>query len=184
MFVPQEGHLPSAPLKQLLAYPLLYPDQSGPISLETLQSLLTSVSLESLFKIPDLERLTDWSFLSPGQRQKLIMARVLYHAPKLAVLDEITRYPFPPLFLLLVLLTLVSSLFLSPSQLLTPSSQVDEETEARFYECCRAKNIQYLSIGHRQSLLKQHEAVLVLKDKRFLPSSSSPSALSLPDTLI
>jgi len=49
------------------------------------------IPLKALKKLGDLSEVIDWNFLSPGQRQKMIMARLLHHSPRLAIVDEISR---------------------------------------------------------------------------------------------
>jgi len=46
------------------------------------------VGLSSLTRLQDLFQRTNWNFLSPGQRQCLLMTRILYHNPTVVVLDE------------------------------------------------------------------------------------------------
>jgi len=54
------------------------------------EELLNEVGLKSLLCRDDLYQITNWDFLSPGQKQCLVMTRVLYHQPSLVVLDEAT----------------------------------------------------------------------------------------------
>ncbi|ETO00714.1 ATP-binding protein of ABC transporter, partial [Reticulomyxa filosa] len=72
------------------------------------------------------QKLCDWSkVLSVGEQQRLAIARILWHKPKLAFLDECT-------------------------------SALDELNENIIYEQLSKSNITFVSIGHRQSLLKYH----------------------------
>lgn len=72
-----------------------------------------------------------WHALSVGEQQRLSMARLLWHRPAVAAVDEC-------------------------------SSAVDERMEAKFYRRCAADNIAIVSIGHRRSLRRHHEALLRL----------------------
>lgn len=111
MFVPQDAYIPRASLLQAITYPLVYPTQSGVVSIHDLKSHLVAVGLGNLLKFQAPNALLDPSSLSPGERQKILMARVLFHRPKIVFLDEISRC-FVVLFVLgCAHLILVRSMF-------------------------------------------------------------------------
>lgn len=62
------------------------------ISNKSLRKLLAEVDLEYLVEREGgLEAVVDWgSHLSLGEQQRLGMARLFYHMPKFAILDECT----------------------------------------------------------------------------------------------
>lgn len=74
---------------------LLYPLQANAdtrIPIDELRALLRSVDLESLLdRAGGGERVTNWGeVLSLGEQQRLGMARLFYHKPRFAILDECT----------------------------------------------------------------------------------------------
>lgn len=114
MFVPQDAYIPHSSLLQAITYPLTYPADSGEISLQNLRSLLSSVDFGNLLKFQSPTSLLDPSSLSPGERQKILMARVLFHRPRIVFLDEISRFTIKRLFA-------TSLIFLAPSMCLRRS---------------------------------------------------------------
>ena len=66
--------------------------QSDIISAKELRRLLSEVDLEYLVEREGgLDAVVDWgSQLSLGEQQRLGMARLFYHKPKFAILDECT----------------------------------------------------------------------------------------------
>ena len=66
--------------------------QSDVISAKELRRLLSEVDLEYLVEREGgLDAVVDWgSQLSLGEQQRLGMARLFYHRPKFAILDECT----------------------------------------------------------------------------------------------
>ena len=56
-----------------------------------LEKIMISVKLEKVIKREQWDSLKDWqSVLSGGEKQKAAMARLFYHKPKYAILDECT----------------------------------------------------------------------------------------------
>lgn len=88
MFLPQRVYLPKSTLRDLL----IYPDIKSTMSDAELLKLLESVNLHYLYdREGGFESTNDWyDILSGGERQRISVARMFYHRPKFAVLDEAT----------------------------------------------------------------------------------------------
>lgn len=86
-FVPQVPYLGRGALRDLL----LYPD-TRPALDDELTELLSVVQLRHLLDFPDgLSHTAPWTeMLSPGEQQRLSIARMLLRRPSYAVLDEST----------------------------------------------------------------------------------------------
>jgi len=95
LFRPLEGHqtmflsqLPYVPLGDLRTV-VSYPAQSGEISDEDLQEMLSKMSLSHL--TGRLNEVQDWAkVLSPGEQQRIAFARVVLNKPKAVFVDEAT----------------------------------------------------------------------------------------------
>lgn len=90
-YVPQRPYVTVGTLQDQLLYPL-QPDTDHRIPEPELRQLLRSVDLEGLLDRPGGgEEVTNWSeMLSLGEQQRLGMARLFYHKPRFAILDECT----------------------------------------------------------------------------------------------
>eukprot|EP01126_Amoeba_proteus_P064599 TRINITY_DN9066_c0_g1_i2.p1 TRINITY_DN9066_c0_g1~~TRINITY_DN9066_c0_g1_i2.p1 ORF type:complete len:951 (+),score=163.93 TRINITY_DN9066_c0_g1_i2:67-2919(+) len=86
MYMPQEPYFVIGNLKEQICYPETRTDLSD----RTLQKYLDMVGLSHLTERPP-ENLVDWKReLSKGEQQRLVMARLFYHRPMFALLDEST----------------------------------------------------------------------------------------------
>lgn len=90
-YLPQKPYNVVGSLRDQLTYPITNADK--------LKSHLTDTELRALLRLVDLEYLVDmqadaqlnWeNTLSLGETQRLAMARLFYHCPKFAILDECT----------------------------------------------------------------------------------------------
>lgn len=88
LYLPQKVYLPKSKLRELIIYPHLKPLKSD---LELLK-ILENVKLEYLYnREGGFEAMNDWyDILSGGERQRISVARLFYHVPQFAVLDEAT----------------------------------------------------------------------------------------------
>ena len=91
MFVPQKPYLTIATLPEQV----YYPDETTTWSLSQIEQLLETVGLQYLLqqfsRNGGLDEVRAWSeVLSVGEQQRLGLARVLYHKPSVAVMDEST----------------------------------------------------------------------------------------------
>ena len=85
MMLPQRPYFPVGPLQDAVAYPA----PAGAFSAECVNDALTTVGLPQLTERLDEE--AHWNrMLSPGEQQRLGIARALLHAPQYLFLDEAT----------------------------------------------------------------------------------------------
>ncbi|KAH9249815.1 hypothetical protein BASA81_012410 [Batrachochytrium salamandrivorans] len=89
-YLPQRPYSVLGTLRDQLSYPAPQ-EESAKISDELLKELLDEVDLGYLLDRPQKEDDTNWEdILSLGEKQRLAAARLFYHSPKFAVLDECT----------------------------------------------------------------------------------------------
>ncbi|GAQ88416.1 ABC transporter D family member 4 [Klebsormidium nitens] len=92
LFLPQTPLLARGGLAAQLSYPREVPSFTEDVE-SRMREALTIVELDSLLHRVDgnWTRDEDWpAILSPGEQQRLSLARVLFHRPRLAILDEAT----------------------------------------------------------------------------------------------
>jgi ABC-type uncharacterized transport system fused permease/ATPase subunit len=88
VFAPQRPYIPLSSL----AAQLTYPDEDVVLRHAQIKALLQQVGLDHLLvHRQPLDEVRDWSqVLSPGEQQRIGIARILYHRPAVAVMDEAT----------------------------------------------------------------------------------------------
>ncbi|MCY1431833.1 Vitamin B12 transport ATP-binding protein BacA [compost metagenome] len=132
LFLPQKPYLPIGTLEAALCYP----DEPGRHGRERLQEVLRLCRLEQL--IPRLDEARHWQrLLSPGEQQRLAVARALLYAPDWLFLDEAT------------------------------SALDEADEAALYQVLLeQLPGVTLLSIGHRSSLKRFHQRQLRLEDRR------------------
>ncbi|XP_051117448.1 ABC transporter D family member 1-like [Andrographis paniculata] len=90
-YVPQRPYTAVGTLRDQLIYPLTADQEVEPLVQSQMVELLKNVDLEYLVERYPPEKEVNWgNELSLGEQQRLGMARLFYHKPKFAILDECT----------------------------------------------------------------------------------------------
>ncbi|CAA2998788.1 ABC transporter D family member 1 [Olea europaea subsp. europaea] len=90
-YVPQRPYTAVGTLRDQLIYPLTADQEVEPLTKSEMVELLKNVDLEYLLERYPPEKEVNWGDeLSLGEQQRLGMARLFYHKPKFAILDECT----------------------------------------------------------------------------------------------
>ncbi|QCD84702.1 ATP-binding cassette [Vigna unguiculata] len=90
-YVPQRPYTAVGTLRDQLIYPLTADQEVEPLTNGGMVELLKNVDLEYLLDRYPPEKEVNWGDeLSLGEQQRLGMARLFYHKPKFAILDECT----------------------------------------------------------------------------------------------
>ncbi|KAK6258893.1 hypothetical protein SCA6_013367 [Theobroma cacao] len=90
-YVPQRPYTAVGTLRDQLIYPLTADQEVEPLTHSGMVELLKNVDLEYLLDRYPPEKEVNWGDeLSLGEQQRLGMARLFYHKPKFAILDECT----------------------------------------------------------------------------------------------
>ncbi|XP_010531380.1 PREDICTED: ABC transporter D family member 1 [Tarenaya hassleriana] len=90
-YVPQRPYMAVGTLRDQLIYPLTQDQEIEPLTEAGMIELLKNVDLEYLLgRYPADEEVNWGDELSLGEQQRLGMARLFYHKPKFAILDECT----------------------------------------------------------------------------------------------
>uniref|UniRef100_A0A5B6Z6Q8 Putative Peroxisomal membrane ABC transporter family, PMP family isoform 1 n=1 Tax=Davidia involucrata TaxID=16924 RepID=A0A5B6Z6Q8_DAVIN len=90
-YVPQRPYTAVGTLRDQLIYPLTADQEVEPLTHSGMVELLKNVDLEYLLDRYPPEKEINWGDeLSLGEQQRLGMARLFYHKPKFAILDECT----------------------------------------------------------------------------------------------
>lgn len=90
-YVPQRPYTAVGTLRDQLIYPLTADQEVEPLTHSEMVELLKNVDLEYLLNRYPPEKEINWGEeLSLGEQQRLGMARLFYHKPRFAILDECT----------------------------------------------------------------------------------------------
>ncbi|KVI04747.1 AAA+ ATPase domain-containing protein, partial [Cynara cardunculus var. scolymus] len=90
-YVPQRPYTAVGTLRDQLIYPLTADQEVEPLTHSKMVELLKNVDLEYLLNRYPPEKEINWGEeLSLGEQQRLGMARLFYHKPRFAILDECT----------------------------------------------------------------------------------------------
>ncbi|KAF7037259.1 hypothetical protein CFC21_047679 [Triticum aestivum] len=90
-YVPQRPYTAVGTLREQLIYPLTEDQEIESLTYDGMVDLLKNVDLEYLLERYPLDKEVNWGDeLSLGEQQRLGMARLFYHKPKFAILDECT----------------------------------------------------------------------------------------------
>ncbi|KAG0570004.1 hypothetical protein KC19_6G131700 [Ceratodon purpureus] len=90
-YVPQRPYTSVGTLRDQLIYPLTSAEETQPLTAAGMRELLRNVDLEYLLdRYPQDQEVIWGDELSLGEQQRLGMARLFYHRPLFAILDECT----------------------------------------------------------------------------------------------
>lgn len=129
LFLPQKTYLPIASLRDAVRYP----DPANPADDAAVREALRAVRLGQLED--KLDEVAHWGLrLSPGEQQRLAIARALLYKPDWLFLDEATA---------------------------SVDEEIEKHLYGLLHE--RLPNATIVSIGHRPSLRQWHENVLALR---------------------
>lgn len=92
LYIPQQPYLSYGSLRDQVIYPHSPLDfEAKGTSTEQLENIMHSLNLYYLVQREGWDKVSDWNeALSGGEKQRLVLARLLYHNPRLAVMDECT----------------------------------------------------------------------------------------------
>lgn len=92
-YIPQRPYLPTGNLRDQIIYPDTHEQMKAKkITDKDLLDILTTVRLEYIpGRVGGFDHVDDWfDVLSGGEKQRTAFARLIYHKPKFAMLDECT----------------------------------------------------------------------------------------------
>jgi len=89
-FLPQKPYLTLGTLREQFTYPKSFGGQQSSVPLkQTIRELLDMVDLAYILERFGVDTINDWAvILSVGEQQRIGMARLLFHRPQFAILDE------------------------------------------------------------------------------------------------
>jgi ATP-binding cassette subfamily D (ALD) long-chain fatty acid import protein len=147
-YIPQRPYISRGSLRQQIIYPDSVVDMARRhVSDADLHRILETVGIEGILQQDHWDTEREWRDVwSAGIQQRVAMARLFYHRPKL----------YPPPYLLFA--GLANSY---PSAILDEcTSSQDLATEKTLYETAKALNITLITVSHRRSLWTYHTNIL------------------------